>query len=490
MADLSRRNALRLAGLGAATAVAGGVGIWRTSTDGSAIDPEAGGLLAQPAVLTSTGGRLEVELVAGRGVTLAGRETQALGYNGSSPGPTLHVRPGDTLRVRLTNRLDEATNLHTHGLHVSPEGRSDNIFRVVGPGESGDYEFAIPADHPAGTFWYHPHHHGTVADQLFGGLFGALIVAGADDPDLPERLLVVSDISLDAGGRPAKPSLPEIMAGREGDLVLVNGQRLPRLDVVAGVTERWRFVNACVSRFVRLQLDGHRLGLLGLDGQALGPPMDVDAVTLAPGNRADLVVSLQRAGRHTLRTLAVDRGGMGMMMGSNDTSRETALAEVRAVEASRSGPPEPKAWPGPGLPDLRDRDVARRRRITFTMGMSMGMSMGMGPGGMTFGFDGVEFDPARVDQDPRLGTVEEWTIANTTPMDHPFHLHVWPMQLIAGPGSSATDRPDWRDVVIVPGGGEVRVLVSFEKFGGRTVYHCHILDHEDRGMMGIVQTQG
>ncbi|WP_342341434.1 multicopper oxidase family protein [Intrasporangium calvum] len=471
------------------TATVGAVGLWRTAVGQDRQPADSGAQLSEPEVLSSVGGRLDVELVAASGVRLAGRQTQALGYAGTSPGPTLRVSPGDTLRVRLTNRLSAATNLHTHGLHVSPQGQGDNPFRMVAPGESAQYEFAIPHEHPAGTFWYHPHHHGTVADQVFGGLFGALIVAGQRDPDLPERLLTVSDITLDAAGVPAAPSLPEVMTGREGALVLVNGMHRPRISLTAGVVERWRVVNACVSRFLRLQLDGHQLGLLGIDGQALASPTRVETVTLAPGNRADLVVTSSGAGSHALRTLPVSRGGMGMM-GGNHTSAEAVLAEVRVDDSSRSPrvvPPQ-RSWPDRVLPDLRKRAVDRRRRITFTMGMGMGM--GMRPQGMTFGFDGREFDPERVDQDPRLGTVEEWTIANATPMDHPFHLHVWPMQIVQGPEAPADGRPDWRDVVIVPANAAVRVRIAFADFGGRTVYHCHLLDHEDRGMMGVVRATG
>ncbi|GAA6524771.1 multicopper oxidase family protein [Intrasporangium sp. DVR] len=488
MADLSRRAALRLAGLGAVTATVGAVGLWRTTAGQESRLADSGLTLAEPEVLSSVDGRLEVELVAARGVRLAGRQTRALGYAGTSPGPTMRVNPGDTLRVTLTNRLEATTNLHTHGLHVSPAGKGDNPFRMVEPGESAQYEFAIPQDHPAGTFWYHPHHHGTVADQVFGGLFGALIVAGQDEPDLPERLLVVSDISLDAADFPTDPSLPEVMMGREGKLVLVNGQHQPRIDLVAGAVERWRVVNACVSRFLRLALDGHQLGLLGIDGQALTSPTPVDTVTLAPGNRADLVVTAARGGSHALRTLSVDRGGMGMM-GGNHTSPEAVVAEVRVDEAGQSpgAVALQPSWPDRVLPDLRARAVDRRRKITFTMGM---MGMGMGMEGMAFGFDGREFDPERVDQDPRLGTVEEWTVVNTTPMDHPFHLHVWPMQVVRGRDTSADSRPDWRDVVIVPTNSEVHVRISFDDVGGRTVYHCHILDHEDRGMMGVVRTTG
>ena len=421
---------------------------------------------------------------------MAGRRTQALGYNGTSPGPTLRVAPGDVLRVTLANDLDATTNLHTHGLHVSPEGNSDNVFLIVEPGQSARYEYAIPADHPTGTFWYHPHHHGTVADQMFGGLFGALLVAEADDPgEQRERVLVVSDTTLTGDGEVAAVSREQVMQGREGELVLVNGQLRPRIDVSADSPQRWRVVNACTSRFLQLALDEHTWGFLGYDGQALGQPDERDTVVLAPGNRVDLLVQPVAAGTFTLRTLGHDRGGMGMMgRGATATSAETVLATVQVTDnttgAGATAPPTHGDRPTTEVADLRGEAVDGRRTITFTMGMGMGTG---GGGGMTFGFDGQEFDPERVDQSVALGAVEEWTIANASPMDHPFHLHVWPMQVVAADDVDPTGRPDWRDVVIVPARSQVTVRIRFADFGGRTVYHCHVLDHEDQGMMGIIE---
>jgi len=138
---------------------------------------------------------------------------------------------------------------------------------------------------------------------------------------------------------------------------------------------------------------------------------------------------------------------------------------------------------GPAVRDLRDDDVDGRRSITFQMGM--GGMMGGGDSPMSFTFDGEEFDADRIDQQVGMDTVEEWTIGNDSPMDHPFHLHVWPMQLLEVDGRELSE-PVWLDVVNVPARSQVKIRVAFEDFGGRTVYHCHILDHEDRGMMGTV----
>ena len=484
--EVSRRQALAVTGLGAATTIVGAVGTWRGLGSSGTPAAAVGTALREPAALTSSDGLLEVTLRAAPGVTIAGRTTRALGYNGTSPGPTLSVRPGDTVRVRLENELDTATNLHTHGLHVSPEGNSDNVFRSVDPGTSAEYEYEVPVDHPTGTFWYHPHHHGTVADQVFGGLFGALLVTGTDEPTVDrERVLVVSDTTLTGSGEVASVGHDDAMLGREGELVLVNGQAQPRVDVAAGTVERWRVVNTCVSRFLDLELDGHTWDLLGFDGQALHAPIEQESLLLAPGNRVDVLVRPTGTGTFTLRTRAYDRGGMGMMGGSA-TSRETTLASV--VVAGDAGRAATGPWPAARatVPDLRSAAVDGARSISMTGGMGMGMG---GMGGMEFGFDGRTFDPTRVDQRLSLGTVEEWTVTNETMMDHPFHLHVWPMQLVSAPGTDPEGPPDWRDVVIVPAHGRVTVRVPVRDLGGRTVYHCHILDHEDLGMMGVVEAR-
>ena len=168
MQPISRRKALLLGGLGIAGTAAGAAGlIWTLGN--SAPGPVSGGGLAQPPEERSLDGELALRLEAAPGLlSVAGRQVTALGYNGRSPGPTIRLRAGDVLKVKLVNNLDTATNLHVHGLHVSPEGNGDNVLMSVEPGGTFDYEYRLPRDHPPGVYWYHPHHHGMVADQVAG----------------------------------------------------------------------------------------------------------------------------------------------------------------------------------------------------------------------------------------------------------------------------------------------------------------------------------
>ena len=499
MEPITRRRAIQLGGLGLTSAVLGGAGLamrWGDSDDdaGTAIDTGTGrgDDLSEPEVLSSRNGLLEVTFEAALGTHLvAGREATTLAYNGTVPGPTLKLRPGDRLRLKLVNKLDSGTNLHTHGLQVSPEGNSDNVFVHIDPGETFDYEYELGDDHPPGLFWYHPHLHGLVADQLFGGMYGAIIVEG--DHGLPatrERVLIVGDTNLDGAGRLVPVSQMERMMGREGQLVTVNGQLEPVVRAKPGERERWQVVNACTSRFLSLRLEGQEVLLLGRDAIAFGAQRDLAGeLLLAPGNRADLIVTAT-AGTSYLEAMPFDRGGepgMGMGMGrgrmggvGTDSSGSTTRVRLLRFEVAGAAAPSLPALPAPPRPrDLRSEQIAGKRELVFAMSMG-------GPGAMRFTIDGNEFDDERIDQEVRLDTVEEWTIRNDSPMDHPFHLHVWPMQVLEENGR-VVDDTEYRDVVNVPSGGSVKVRIAFEKIGGKTVFHCHILDHEDLGMMGTIR---
>jgi FtsP/CotA-like multicopper oxidase with cupredoxin domain len=484
---VSRRQALWLAG-GAAGILLTGCGDDAPKEDSSPTRPaglprtpaQGAGSLIQPPVVSSLNGVLETTLTVEPAMVPYGTGSRwALAVNGITPGPTLRVRPGDRLRLRLENRMAHATNLHTHGLHVSPSGNADNPFLQVGPGERFTYDIPIPVDHPGGLFWYHPHLHHSVAEQLFSGFFGAIVVEDAFDrsPEVAaanERLLLIHDARIGATeAAVTSVSGMEQMIGREGSVVLVNGVPGAEIKVSAGTLERWRILNASPSRFYRLELAGHQLQLIGTDGGRLARSVSTGAVLMVPGERLELMVQPTVAGTYALSTRAVDRGRAGMGMGTGPAATSAAAEVLKLVVSGTSAGPAPlPALPAPAAALTQDA-VTTKREVVFSMQ------------GMSFFIDAKSFDAERIDIRAKLGTVEEWTIRNTSTMDHPFHLHVWPFQ-VAGQ-SPGTPPVGWKDVVNVPAGGSVRLLVRFADFKGKSVFHCHILDHEDLGMMGTIE---
>ena len=222
----SRREFLGAVGglltVGALASVGAGASLDAAAAVPGAALPRGGAPFTQPHELASAGGRLDVELVAAPAkVPFGSGERFAYTYNGTTPGPTLRVRPGDVLTITLENRLGESTNLHTHGLHVSPSGQADNVFVSVPDGGRHTYRYRIPADHRSGTFWYHPHMHGMVARQVFGGLAGVIVVEDVLD-QLPalagatERVLVLSDPGVGSSSSVLEVSMMEEMRRPRG----------------------------------------------------------------------------------------------------------------------------------------------------------------------------------------------------------------------------------------------------------------------------------
>jgi FtsP/CotA-like multicopper oxidase with cupredoxin domain len=487
MAGLSRRTVLISAGAGAGALALAGGGYWVGQQFFSGVVPAplvTGAPGTEPAVLRSSAGKLSVNLVAEHThSTVGGRSAHVMTYNGTTPGPTLIAQPGDTITVNFTNKLGEPTNLHTHGLHVSPAGNSDNVFIEVQSGETVQYQYELGTDHPTGVYWYHPHHHGMAADQVFGGLYGALIVSESSPiPATAERVLVVSDITLDAAGSVASVSEMDKMMGREGATILLNGQISPKYTSSPGATERWRIVNACTSRYLNLSVPGGSALILGMDSGQFAPPSPMTNITLAPGNRADLMVTVGSAPATLAYTTVVHRDMKGMG-GTTTTYTDYPLATFNPVGTAAAAATGAIARiPGPNL-----RNVTVSAKRSFKLAMPAGMG-GMGGLNGQFTINGKAFDMNTVNTTVSLGTVEEWTIMNTTTMDHPFHLHVWPMQVLTS-GTTSFDGVHYRDVVNVPANSQAVVRVHFDKFAGQAVYHCHILDHEDFGMMGIIEAK-
>jgi len=466
--DLSRRNALKLAG---AAMVA-------SCLPAEAVESDPAGYLSYLPIRRALPGMAEAELVATPALaSVAGTSANLLTYNGTFPGPALVVYERERVRLRFTNRLDEPTNLHLHGLHVPPS--VDDPFLMIEPGEMVDYEFDVP-EGSAGTYWYHPHIHGRVARQLFAGLAGVILVKGPVDQQhalrrADEYTLVLKDITLASGGVAGHTSF-DWMNGKEGELLLVNGALHPTLRPRRPLV-RLRLLNASNARYYRLSLEQHEFHLIATDGGFLTRPVSMPELLLAPGERAEVLVRLQSTGEFRLLNLPYNRGGamMGGMHGSPGrgiSGSPQALLTIASTIARQVGLPRTLG----SVERLEPAAADVQRRLVLTDGMMMGMR---------FLINGRAFDPNRTDIQARLGDLELWDIENHSRMDHPFHLHTYPFQVVSRNG---VPEPfvSWKDVVNVRSGESVRLAVPLRDFGGRTVFHCHIVEHEDLGMMGVL----
>lgn len=476
---LNRRQFLTLGIAGIGTAVSANL-VFRSQRYSTEQSP----VIAFAKDHKSSEGLLELDLEARESsIKIAGKLAQLLTYNAQIPGPRLEVQPGDTVRINFINNLSQPTNIHYHGLHIPITGNADNVFLHIPPGERFTYEFNIAKNHPAGLFWYHPHLHGLVAEQLFGGLAGLFVVRGKLD-EIPEvqaaaeQFIVLQDFALNQQGNRLSDSLLSIMTGREGNIVTVNGEINPNFIIPTGKLLRLRILNASPSRFYRLSLENHPFYLIATDGGALTKPVELTELLLTPGERVDILIQpSQKPGQYRLLNLPYQRGGMGMMgggmMGRNVHNEPQVLATVSYPTTATPTLPS-QLIPVEPLPTAQ-----QMRRFQMNHGMIRGQ-------GMVFLLNSQSYQSERIDTAVQLNTVEDWELVNTGMMDHPFHVHGNPFQIISRNG-----KPEpylaWKDVALVKPGETVTIRMAFRDFIGKTVYHCHILDHEDLGMMANLE---
>jgi bilirubin oxidase len=421
-------------------------------------------------------GVVELDLTASptRLELVPGKMTGAWAYNGTVPGPTIELREGDFVTVHFHNKLAQQTTVHWHGLHL-PAVQDGSPLHAVLPGKSRDYVFRIPLG-SAGTYWYHPHPDMTTTEQVSKGLYGALIIRPAKDPlaGVRERLLVLSDNRFQADGTVDLPhhTTPQgnvdAQNGREGDVLFVNGQTMPTLSIKPGEWQRLRIINAAAARVFRFAIPGQKLVHVGNDGGLFEKPREVDELLVANSERVEVLVRGGEPGsRAVLRTLPYDRYDIQTRPKDWDQPRD--VVELRT---STDAPAPDYTIPGSlrVVRAISTKLVAARRTIVFAQGMINNKLM----------------DMQRVDIRSRLNTTEIWQIENVVGMDHPFHLHGFQFQVLDRAG---VPEPylSWKDSVNVPKHSKLRIVVRFENFPGKWMYHCHILDHEDMGMMGILE---
>jgi FtsP/CotA-like multicopper oxidase with cupredoxin domain len=442
----------------------------------------AAGELTPPPLLKNESrqpGTVEVTLTASatRLALHGAKPIDVLAYNGSSPGPTLEVTEGDRVIIHFRNDLAEATTVHWHGIHL-PADQDGSPFYPIPAGARRTFRFTIPRG-TAGTYWYHPHLHHHTAKQIAKGLYGAIIVRAPDDPlpkSIEERLLVLADQRFRPDGTIdlPDPRSPEGRVdsenGREGNVLFVNGQVMPTISIRPGEVQRWRIINASAARVFRLAIPGQRFLHVGSDGGLFERPIEVEELLVANSERVEILVRGGAPGtRAVLRTLPYDR--YVPQTRPKDWERPRDLLTLQTV---RGPAVAPVAIPATlrRIPPLDTSRATVRRTVTFGQGM----------------INNRHFDMARVDFTAKLGATEIWTVENIVGMDHPFHLHGFQFQVIERDGKPEPYR-SWKDAVNVPKQRTVRLIVRFDDFPGKWMFHCHILDHEDQGMMGVLEVK-
>ena len=439
--------------------------------------------LPKLANLSTMPSRFEARITAGAGSVefVPGKSTAILGYNGSTPGPMIEVTEGDAVSIDFENMIgNQDSTIHWHGLLVPPD-QDGNPMNPVRSGSARKYDFTLQADN-VGPFWYHPHPHGITAEQTYMGLAAPFIVRPKSNPlpaELAETTLFITSLSLLESGAIAPNTMLDLMNGREGDHVLVNGQKNPMLTVAPGSSRRFRLYNATNGRYLRLAIPGHRLTLIGTDGGFIAAPIPgLNEITLAPAERAEVVVDFQSsAGRVVLQDLSIERGWMG--------PGKPPLATRTVLTIDVSGPPQ-KPVPLPG--QLRRISALGPHVNSKTLAFGEKMSMAGGGMAMEFLINNRAFDMTRVDLTSRVNDVELWEIVNPTDMDHPLHLHGTQFQIFERERNGQKSKEPyvaWKDTVNVARGETVRFKVKQEMVG-RRMYHCHILEHEQQGMMGLL----
>jgi suppressor of ftsI len=448
--------------------------------------------LIQPPETRSVDGILDATITAAPGpVQLGDRAFAGLLYNGTYVPPTLRARLGDTLRITFRNNLTSGldrpgyvgpictgagtpSNLHFHGMSVSPQGNSDNVFIHVQPGATFQYEVRIPASgrQGPGLFWYHPHAHGFVNDQILGGMSGALVIDGIEQlypllHGLPERFFLIKHVKL----------------ADESEMVSINGQINPDVAMRSGELQFWRIAHIGASQFYKFRIEGMPLYVIAADGHALSQPRKVIEFFIGPGERIDAIAVGPPAGKYQMRTLSFQNEAWRppepvlplALVTSAGSSPPTASMEDEILSQRVVGP----RW----IDEVRRTPIARRRALVYSKT----------PDRKVFMIDGRVIDEARTDQSIKLGETEEWTIVNTDQQYHSFHIHQTPF-LVTEVGGARRDDVSLRDTFSVPpatdqGPGMLKVVIPFTDpvIVGRFVYHCHAVDHEDKGMMGVIE---
>lgn len=415
-----------------------------------------------------------VEITLGAQVTslpvVAGSPTQVWTYNGHLPGPLIRAHVGDRLIVHFSNALPQPTTVHWHGVQVPIEmdGVPGISQEEVKPGGTFTYDFVVP---DAGLFWYHPHV--MSAAQVGFGLYGAILVEEREStvPDADQLVMVLSDIAIDDGKlQPADSGgvLGDLL-GREGNHILVNGREQPTLVFREGALQRWRIVNTAKSRYFDLVLGAAQpFMVIGVDGGLLETSVERDHLVLAPGERLDVLVAPR------------SEPGSPVMLRAVPFNRGFGSVEFRTVEELMTLQAAPlPALPATKLPQVTRSIAPMDAKDAKPVNLELVLNSRQGQ----FGIEGGPFWKGTSVR-AELGEKQLWTITNKATWAHPIHLHGYFFQQVDEKGIPVHPIA-WKDTINVPADTTVRFLVRFDR-PGSWMYHCHILDHAEAGLMSTV----
>jgi FtsP/CotA-like multicopper oxidase with cupredoxin domain len=423
-------------------------------------------------------------------------DTAVWAYDGTVPGPELRVRQGQPVRITVANKLDEDTTVHWHGIRLpnAMDGVPGLTQKPIRPDESFVYEFTPP---DAGTFWYHPH--ADTLQQLGRGLAGALIVEEVEPVAVDRDLLwVIEDWRLDDEGRITGGfgnRMEAGMSGRIGNTVTINGRVPGPVSVKAGERLRLRLVNAALARIVGLRFEGHMPVVVAHDGQPCDPHSpEGGRIVLGPAMRADIIIDMTGKPGQTYRVIDDFYNDLAYKFA------DLAYDGKPAAEPRSDAPPKLPANPLPE-PDLA---AAERHEIALQGGMMGGMGMmggggmmgrggmmsGMMGGGATWAMNGMSMTGDGQPNMPPLFMIKRGksfvlALRNETAWWHPMHLHGHSFRIITRNGKP-NPRKEWRDTVLLPPRETVNLAFVADQ-PGDWMFHCHVTDHQEAGMMGVIR---
>lgn len=488
--------------------------------------PQIGDALPIPRLVDAAadGGAFDLAIQQGETRLVPSAATRTFGYSGSMLGPTVRVRSGQTVKAKITNGLPVETSVHWHGLFVPSD--VDGPFNPIAPGQSWSPELKI--DQPAATTWFHPHPHGDTARQTYMGLAGLLYVedGSAEAFNLPRNYgvddlpIILQDRIFGANGQLIYDRSPmALMHGSRGDVILTNGAIRPIARPPAGLV-RLRLLDGANARNFKLAFADERVfHVIADDAGWLAEPVPLKEIEISPGERYEIIVDLSDGRSADLLTWPDHnvRFGDGATERVNElparmrAHRELVLRLEPVPAGNRPARDLPKRLMNPGRPETAQS--LRRRSFTLDSMMMANMSAMRGAGamghgghgapsanstasgqsnarGMRMSINGQSYDMARIDAEVQLGGQEIWEIVSTE-MAHPFHIHGATFRTLSKNGKATpAHEAGVKDTVLVEKSAEL--LVSFRQpstLAKPFVFHCHILEHEELGMMATYLSQ-